>query len=355
VSPSRASTWRGGSPRWPPRGPWRARAFPKLRPRDGRHQSGRAVCGWGHVNRELLELALRSRVPAWALAARFLSHLSAVCPDCAAAMAALEQDSPGPSLLGRLFGARALGAQAHAAVRAGAALAYRPPPGTAEEAAAAHALLELVTLPPGKRPAAIRREARLQSLGLWQLLARRSLAMPPAQAEETARLALLVALRLPAQAYPELLRRACCVEAAAALARARTRAGAPARAHTALRLAERWLAEGVAEPYTQAEVRLAQAALADAEGDPARAIRHLDEAAGIFSEVEDRHREGATRIQQGTLWQARGRPREAAAALARGLALLARDQDPELADAAATALWSLLPAMADCPRGAADA
>jgi len=304
-----------------------------------------------HLTREMLELAVEREVPAWALAARLLAHLRSVCPQCAAALAATEEARGLLDLPHRLFGPRLATAHGWALVRASAALAHRPAASPEEEAVAAEALLLLWTLPSARRPDAIRRERRFQTLGLWRLLTRRSLASPPEQAEETARLAVLVALRLSPEAYPELLRRACCAEAAAALTRARVRAGALPRARTALRLAERLLGEGLAEPYAQAEMRLAEAAVAEAERRPQEAACRLREAARIFAEVKDAHREGAARIQQGLLLEQCGATREAARALARGLSLLDRERDPELADAASVSLWALLP-KTEGPQGA---
>jgi tetratricopeptide (TPR) repeat protein len=300
-------------------------------------------CETGHLTADQLALAADRQVPAWALAVRLLTHLREVCPECAAAMAATEGARRGKGLVALLFGARAPAAQARASVRATASLAWRPPLNPAENHQAARAVVALWTTPVAQRRGRLAAEPRLCTLEVWELLIARSLASPPQAAEALARLAWLVAASLDRQELPELLRGACRVEALAVLARARIRRARHSRARAALRLAQRLVAEGAVEPYAVAEVRLAQADLARAEGRSAEAVRHLGQAARVYGEVEDGHREGAARIQQGLLLDELGKPGEAAAALARGLALLDARGDPELADAAGVALWTLLP------------
>ena len=72
--------------------------------------------------------------------------------------------------------------------------------------------------------------------------------------------------------------------------------------------------------------RITAAELEAAEGRFVRAARGLDKAARLFRSVEDRPREGSTRIEQALLWGEAGRPSTASRILALGEKLLASAQ-----------------------------
>jgi ATP/maltotriose-dependent transcriptional regulator MalT len=117
----------------------------------------------------------------------------------------------------------------------------------------------------------------------------------PGQAATRARLAMAVASRLAPARYGAGLVADCRALSAAALARARALEGHSRHARAAIRAARRWLQEGSGDPYDDAEVDLAEAAVAQSEGRGEEALRRLERAVRQFRRVRDPEREGAAR------------------------------------------------------------
>jgi hypothetical protein len=176
-----------------------------------------------------------------------------------------------------------------------------PEPGDDAALRRVESLLELVA---ELRRREVASELRLHSYTVFRRLVEGAVILAPVEPGEAAaraHLARAVASHLSPQRYGAGLVWDCRAVAAAALARARAAAGQRLRARAALRAARRWLDNGSGDPYDRAEVELAAAAVATAEGRLPDALRDLERAARRFRQVGDPSREDSVRREVGVL------------------------------------------------------
>ena len=301
-----------------------------------------------HVTADLLRLVAERDLPARALARSLLDHVHATCPKCRAVLEDFARSAAPRPLLEHLLGTEPAppesGEGIFASLSAYLELAERNPREQGQPAA--HEAVEALLAEPEPRRRRRARTARaLHRFGTWLRLlgrAERFAAGQPAEAEEAARLALIVAERLDPSRYGEYLVNTCVAGAAAVLARMRVRAGRPGAAKALLSRAAACVAAGPADPSALAEVLMAEADVAQAEGRLRDSVAQLGRAARLYGHMDFPHWEGVARVREGLLWHELGDTTAAAQALAHGLAFLDWRLAPELVEAADKAVRAMV-------------
>lgn len=203
----------------------------------------------------------------------------------------------------------------------------------AERAAAADLWRELEPHDTARRRALIWEEPAYQTWGLFELLAQRSheiLPQEPRKAEDLARLALDVAEQLDGLAYGSGAVEAAKGRAWLHLANTLRVLGDFRQAEQAFQTAELFLARSWLDPLDEGLLLELKAPLRRAQGRFDEALAMLDEAVGIYREVNEPHLHGRVLMIKGVTLQYQGHPGKAAECFRQSLFLLDGTREPRL-------------------------
>lgn len=203
----------------------------------------------------------------------------------------------------------------------------------AERAGAASLWEELRDLDPASRRSLVLNGGTYRTWGLFELLVDRSrdvLPQRPREAEDLARLALLVAEHLDAGFYGEKAVEAAQVKAWTHVANALRVLADFRQAEQAFQRAESHLALSWLDPVDEALILELKGAMRRAQGRYDEALELLDDAIALYREVNETHRHGRALIVKGLTLQYRGDPEAAAECFRTSLFLLDGPREPRL-------------------------
>lgn len=202
-----------------------------------------------------------------------------------------------------------------------------------ERAGAAGLWEELRGLGSAGRRGLVLNDRTYRTWGLFELLVDRSrdvLPQEPREAEDLARLALLVAENLDAGFYGESAVEAAQVKAWTHLANALRVLADFRGAEQAFERAESHLTWSWLDPVDEALILELKGAMRRAQGRYDEALELLDDAIALYREVNESHRHGRALIVKGLTLQYRGDPEAAAECFRTSLFLLDGPREPRL-------------------------
>ena len=204
---------------------------------------------------------------------------------------------------------------------------------TAERAGAAGLWEQLRSQDHASRRSLVLNDGTYRTWGLFELLVDRSrdvLSQVPREAEDLARLALLVAEHLDAGFYGESAVEAAQVKAWTHVANALRVLADFRQAEQAFQRAESHLALSWLDPVDEALILELKGAMRRAQGRYDEALELLDDAIALYREVNEPHRHGRALIVKGLTLQYQGDPEAAADCFRTSLFLLDGPREPRL-------------------------
>lgn len=219
-----------------------------------------------------------------------------------------------------------------------------------EREAAPQRVVELLGRPAETRHELLGADRRFHSLAVCELLIDRSFDQgfdDPAQALQTAELAVAVADRLAAAHYGRSVVHDLRARAWAYLGNACRIRGDFAAAERALARAEALAEAGSADPLEEARILDLRASLLADQGGLEEAAELLDVVIDICDEVRDLHRKGRALLSKGLLLGDAGEPESAVELITAGLSLIRWEEEPRLV---LIARHNLIAFLTDCGR-----
>lgn len=303
--------------------------------KDSRHENGRSDARHHHVTPELISGIAERSTSLAELFVRVYDHLLEVCPECARAVQAFEEERR--ALYRSRRGGRPAGGlgviRDFAGLRARVAEEQHRLESTLPQARAE--LAELLSLERGERLDHVRRhgaaraESRLANPVLASLLLEKSLGELGADLEEAENLAELaeeLASRLPAGRYTRSLATDLRTRALAYRANVRRALQDLPQAERLMGLALQDCAE-TSDPLVEAEVHQLAASLWKDQRRFDDSRVYLDRAAAIYHRLGDDHLLGRNWLYRSLLYEAQGDLEESIEALRRAVELLDPDRD----------------------------